>query len=123
MADSSYDIAQELWYSFHEEVKYRHRYFPSHPVLDRLSENAKGCELTIEPGATYYRARIIDDAALYGTGSESIFHELYAGQRGRFFRGWSITVLENLCSISLPRIMEAEVSTEARYTLYLPTDV
>lgn len=63
MAKTNYDLARDLWRSFHEEVKYRHRYFPSHPVLDRLSKIAEGCELTIEPGATYYRARIIDDAA------------------------------------------------------------
>lgn len=84
MADSSYDIARELWYSFHEEVKYRHRYFPSHPVLDRLSEIAKGCELTIEPGATYYRARIIDDAAQ----SEHMIVKCYSSDCSEEERNW-----------------------------------
>lgn len=84
MADSSYDIARELWYSFHEEVKYRHRYFPSHPVLDRLSEIAKGCELTIEPGATYYRARIIDDAAQ----SEHMIVKCYGSDCSEEERNW-----------------------------------
>lgn len=84
MADSSYDIARELWYSFHEEVKYRHRYSPSHPVLDRLSEIAKGCELTIEPGATYYRARIIDDAAQ----SEHMIVKCYGSDCSEEERNW-----------------------------------
>lgn len=84
MADSSYDIARELWYSFHEEVKYRHRYFPSHPVLDSLSEIAKGCELTIEPGATYYRARIIDDAAQ----SEHMIVKCYGSDCSEEERNW-----------------------------------
>lgn len=84
MADSSYDIARELWYSFHEEVKYRHRYFPSHPVLDRLSEIAKGCELIIEPGATYYRARIIDDAAQ----SEHMILKCYGSDCSEEERDW-----------------------------------
>jgi len=85
MADLSYDIARELWYSFHEEVKYRHRYFPSHPVLDRLSEIAKGCELTIEPGATYYRARIIDDAAQ----SEHMIVKCYGSDCSEEERNWN----------------------------------
>ena len=34
---TNYDKAQELWHSFHNEVKYHHRYFPSHPVLDKLA--------------------------------------------------------------------------------------
>ena len=84
MADSSYDIARELWYSFHEEVKYRHRYFPSHPVLDRLSEIAKDCELTVEPGATYYRARIIDDAAQ----SEHMIVKRYGSDCSEEERNW-----------------------------------
>ena len=84
MADSSYDIARELWYSFHEEVKYLHRYFPSHPVLDRLSEIAKVCELTIEPGATYYRARIIDDAAQ----SEHMIVKCYGSDCSEEERNW-----------------------------------
>lgn len=63
MADSNYDKAQVLWYSFHDEVKYHHRFFPSHPVLDKLATISKLCQLTIAPGSIYYRARIIDDYA------------------------------------------------------------
>lgn len=96
MAKSNYDLARDLWRSFHEEVKYRHRYFPSHPVLGRLSEIAKGCELTIEPGATYYRARIIDDAAqsehmiakCYGSDSSDEERKWYRN-KGNKFRGLS----------------------------------
>ena len=84
MADTNYDIARDLWRSFHEEVKYRHRYFPSHPVLDRLSEIAKGCELTIEPGATYYRARIIDEAAQ----SEHMIAKCYGSDCSEDERKW-----------------------------------
>lgn len=63
MASSSYDQAQELWTSFQNEVKYCHRFFPSHSVLDMLGSIAKRCELTIDPKTVYYRARIIDDKA------------------------------------------------------------
>ena len=63
MGDLNYNKAQELWSSFHDEVKYQHRFFPSHPVLDRLAAIVKHCEQTISPGKIYYRARIIDDAA------------------------------------------------------------
>ena len=60
---TNYDKAQELWHSFHNEVKYHHRYFPSHPVLDKLAVFAEQCKLTVNAGAIYYRARIIDDQA------------------------------------------------------------
>lgn len=63
MIVSNYDKARELWYSFHDEVKYRHRFFPSHTLLDRLAVIVKRCELVIKPGKVYYRARIIDDNA------------------------------------------------------------
>ena len=61
---TNYDKAQELWHSFHNEVKYHHRYFPSHPVLDKLAVFAEQCKLTVSAGRIYYRARIIDDNAL-----------------------------------------------------------
>ena len=61
---TNYDKAQELWHSFHNEVKYHHRYFPSHPVLDKLAVFAEQCKLTVSAGQIYYRARIIDDNAL-----------------------------------------------------------
>lgn len=63
MDSSNYEIAKELWTSFREEVMFKQRFFLSHPVLDKLVEIAKGREVTIVPGTTYYRARIIDDAA------------------------------------------------------------
>lgn len=63
MTSANYDIAKELWYSFYEEVIFNHRYFISHPMLDKLREIAKECEKTIYPGAIYYRARIIDSNA------------------------------------------------------------
>lgn len=77
-------------------MKYRHRFFPSHPVLGRLSEIAKGCELIIEPGATYYRARIIDDASqsehmiakCYGSDSSEEERKWYRN-KGNKFRGLS----------------------------------
>lgn len=64
MEATNYDKARELWYSFHNEVKYHHRYFPSHPVLDKLAVFAEQCKLTVSAGRIYYRARIIDDNAL-----------------------------------------------------------
>jgi RES domain-containing protein len=45
-------------------VKYHHRFFPSHPVLDKLAVFAEQCKLTVNAGKIYYRARIIDDNAL-----------------------------------------------------------
>lgn len=63
MISSDYETASQLWSSFCDEVKYHHRYFPSHPVFDRLSSFVKECELSINPGSIYYRARIIDEKA------------------------------------------------------------
>lgn len=64
MEATNYNKARELWYSFHNEVKYHHRFFPSHPVLDKLAVFAEQCKLTVNAGKIYYRARIIDDNAL-----------------------------------------------------------
>ena len=64
MSSLYHDQALELWNSFRNEVLYNHRFYPSHPVLDKLSTIAKQCKMTIEAGAIYYRARIIGDAAL-----------------------------------------------------------
>ncbi len=64
MEATNYDKARELWYSFHDEVKYHHRFFPSHPVLDKLAVFAEQCKLTVNAGKIYYRARIIDDNAI-----------------------------------------------------------
>lgn len=63
MASSNHDIAKELWQSFYEDVMYHHRYFISHPMLGKLEEIARKCEMTVMPGAIYYRARIIDSRA------------------------------------------------------------
>ena len=64
MEATNYDKARQLWHSFHDEVKYHHRFFPSHPVLDKLAVFAKQCKMTVNAGRIYYRARIIDDQAL-----------------------------------------------------------
>lgn len=40
---------------------FQKRYFLTHPLLDRLAVIAKTLEMSIAPGAVYYRARIIDD--------------------------------------------------------------
>lgn len=63
MASPNYEIAQALWNSFYNDVMYNHRYFISHPMLEKLKEISKGCEKTIYPDAIYYRARIIDSNA------------------------------------------------------------
>ena len=60
---STYEMAQKLWYSFHDEVKYCHRFFPSHTVLDKLAIFAVLCQLKVNAGTIYYRARIIDREA------------------------------------------------------------
>lgn len=84
MADSKYDIAKELWYSFHEEVKYRHRFFPSHAILDKLSVIAKQCELIIEPGRIFYRARVIDETAQ----AEHMLTRCYSSESSEEERKW-----------------------------------
>ena len=63
MLVSNYDKTQKLWNSFHNEVKYHHRFFPAHPVLDKLAVFAEQCKLVVRAGAIFYRARIIDDSA------------------------------------------------------------
>lgn len=57
------DRALKLWNSFRNEVMYNHRFYPSHPVLEKLAGIAKQCILMVKPGTIYYRARIIDDSA------------------------------------------------------------
>lgn len=84
MADSKYDIAKELWYSFHEEVKYRHRFFPSHAILDKLSVIVKQCELIIEPGRIFYRARVIDETAQ----AEHMLTRCYSSESSEEERKW-----------------------------------
>ena len=63
MISSNYDRAIDLWRSFHDEVKYGHRYFPTHPVLDKLADFAERFKMAVGAGTIYYRARIIDDQA------------------------------------------------------------
>lgn len=96
MASSNYDKAQELWDSFQCEVKYNHRFFPTHPLLDKLANIAKQLEYTIVPGAIYYRARIIDDKAAlehmiakcYNTGCTEQERKWYRNKANKF-RGLS----------------------------------
>ena len=61
MTSPEYEEAMNLWTSFREEVLFNHRFFPSHPFLERLEDIVKRCEMKVAPGATFYRARIIDD--------------------------------------------------------------
>ena len=96
MEPTNRDKAQELWYSFHNEVKYHHRFFPSHPVLDKLAVSAERCKLTVCAGAIYYRARIIDDSAsaehmivkCYGPGKTEEEQNWYRNKANKF-RGLS----------------------------------
>ena len=50
--------ALQLWTSFREEVMYNHRFYPSHPVQDKLAVFAKQNELTVKPGEIYYRDKL-----------------------------------------------------------------
>ena len=96
MEPTNRDKALELWNSFREEVMYNHRFYPSHPVLDRLAVFAKQSLLTIKPGEVYYRARIIDDNALaehmigicYGLGKTEDERKWYRNKANKF-RGLS----------------------------------
>ncbi len=96
MSSLNYDQALELWKSFRKEVLYNHRFYPSHPVLDRLSAFANKCELTVKAGSIYYRARIIDDDALkehmlgicYGPGATKEQNKWYHTKENKF-RGLS----------------------------------
>lgn len=63
MASANYEMAQQLWNSFYEEVMFHQRFFISHPLLDRLKEIAGQCEMIVNSGTIYYRARIIDGNA------------------------------------------------------------
>ena len=96
MSSSNYDKARELWKSFCNEVKYQHRFFPSHPILDVIKTIAKKNEVTIKPGSIYYRARIIDDNAFaehmvtkcFGENSTEEDHNWYRNKANKF-RGLS----------------------------------
>ena len=92
MESSDYSQAKELWNSFRNEVLYNHRYYPSHPVLERLEEISKHCSLIVEVGTIYYRARIIDDNALkehmlgicYGPSATEEQHKWYHTKANKF---------------------------------------
>lgn len=95
MATSNYEKAQELWHSFYKDVMYHQRYFISHPVLDKLKEIAKRCNLTLSPGTICYRARIIDDKAArsehmvakcYGENSTEENRKWYRDKANKFRR-------------------------------------
>lgn len=95
-SNSNYDYARNLWNSFCDEVKYQHRFFPSHPILDEIKTIAKKNEMTIKPGSLYYRARIIDDNAYaehmvtkcFGRNSTEEDHKRYRNKANKF-RGLS----------------------------------
>lgn len=63
MESLNHKNASDLWESFCREVRYNHRFFPSHPVLDILTSVVADCEMMISPGSIFYRARIIDNDA------------------------------------------------------------
>ena len=93
MSSSNYDKAHEIWASFCNEVKYQHRFFPSHIVLDKIGEIARKNEMVIKPGSIFYRARIIDhDAArtehmvakCFGPNSTEEDHKWYRNKANKF---------------------------------------
>lgn len=93
MKSSNYDSAKELWDSFCKEVKYNHRFFLSHPLLDFLKEIAKTLSFPIAKGKVYYRARIIDDntaknehmlVKCYGTDSTDEDRKWYWNKSNKF---------------------------------------
>lgn len=96
MEPTNYDKAQRLWDSFRIEVRYNHRFYPSHQVLDTLAVFAKQNILVVKPGEIYYRARIIDDNALsdhmlgicYGLGKSEEERKWYRNKANKF-RGLS----------------------------------
>ena len=97
MSSTNYEKAHELWNSFCENIKYQQRYFISHPVLDILKSVSKTCEMIIDPGKIYYRARIIDDnaakkehmvARCFGTDSTETDQKWYRNKANKF-RGLS----------------------------------
>lgn len=94
---SNHDLANKLWDSFWDEVMYGHRFFPSHPLLEKLASIARRCEMIISPGSIYYRARIIDSKAArtehmvakcYGVCSTEEDHKWYRNKANKF-RGLS----------------------------------
>ena len=97
MASQNYEKAQILWHSFYQDVMYCQRYFISHPFLEKLKEIASKCEMSIQPGTLYYRARIIDDKAAcnehmvakcYGVNSTEEERKWYRNKANKF-RGLS----------------------------------
>lgn len=71
MEPTNYEIAQEQWKSFRQEVMFKKRFFVTHPLLNLLAEIAKTMEMFIAPGTVYYRARIIDDKAALNEHNDS----------------------------------------------------
>lgn len=93
MASQNYEIAHEQWKSFYEFVMFHQRYFISHPLLVKLQEIVAKCEMNIDPGSVYYRARIIDAKAAryehmvakcYGEGSTEEDQKLYRNKDNKF---------------------------------------
>lgn len=93
MESANYEKALELWNSFYEEVMFHQRFFVSHPLLERLKEIAGQCEMMLNPGSVYYRARIIDDnaarnehmvAKCYGINATEEERKWYSNKENKF---------------------------------------
>ena len=93
MTSQNYEIAHEQWKSFYEFVMFHQRYFIAHPFLVKLQEIVAECEMIIDPGRVYYRARVIDDKAAryehmvakcYGEGSTEEDHKFYCNKDNKF---------------------------------------
>lgn len=56
--------AQEIWKDFENQILHNNRYFIQHPVLDMIKNYVDSNKYTINKGEIFYRARIIDEAAL-----------------------------------------------------------
>lgn len=85
MEPTNYEIAQEQWKSFRQEVMFKKRFFVTHPLLNLLAEIAKTMEMFIAPGTVYYRARIIDDKAAL---NEHMIARCYSTNNSEEERKW-----------------------------------
>lgn len=56
-----HDEAKKLWYDFKTYIKYKNRFFISHPVLDVILKQAEHNTIIVPTGTIYFRARIIDE--------------------------------------------------------------
>lgn len=56
--------ATDIWHSFKEYILHTNRFVIQHPLMDFLKEYISTKELVIPTNSIFYRARIIDDAAI-----------------------------------------------------------